>query len=133
MSFRIVPQPTVIPARCSFRIVEQSGREVGWVNRYLDMECLCRLAPLTVRSYAHVLLHFLRWWESLHHTPTVAPAALTESICASTWLTVLCAMPSRMRPSRCSPLPEKLLSSRSHGPRPTSPAQRPLSRPARGA
>jgi integrase/recombinase XerD len=59
--------------------VETTGREVDWVNRYLDMECLRRLAPLTVRSYAHVLLHFLRWWDSAHHTATVAPEALTES------------------------------------------------------
>ena len=80
MSFRIVPQPTADPARCPFRIVEQTtGREVDWVNRYLDMECLRRLAQLTVRSYAHVLLHFLRWWDSVHHTATVAPDALTDS------------------------------------------------------
>jgi hypothetical protein len=50
MSFRIVPQPSANPARCPFRIVETTGREVDWVNRYLDMECLRRLAPLTVRS-----------------------------------------------------------------------------------
>jgi len=81
MSFRIVPQPTTNPARCPFRIVEQAtDREVDWVNRYLDLECLRRLAPLTVRSYAHALLHFLRWWESVHHTGTVTADALTESI-----------------------------------------------------
>ena len=80
MNFRIVPQPTLNPARCPFRIVEQAtGREVDWVNRYLDIECLRRLAPLTVRSYAYALLHFLRWWESLHHTGAVTPEALTES------------------------------------------------------
>jgi len=80
MTFRIVPQPTANPALCPFRIVETTGREVDWVNRYLDLECLRRLAPLTVRSYAHVLLHFLRWWDSVHHTATVAPDALTDSI-----------------------------------------------------
>jgi integrase len=80
MSFRIIPQPTANPARCPFRIVEQAtGREVEWVNRYLDLECLRRLAPLTLRGYAHALLHFLRWWDSLHHTGTVTPDALTES------------------------------------------------------
>jgi integrase len=79
MSFRIVPQPAH-PARCPFRIVEQTtGREVDWVNRYLDGEYLRRLAPLTVRSYAYVLLHFLRWWESLHHTGTVTLDVLTDS------------------------------------------------------
>jgi integrase len=38
------------------------------------------MAPLTLRGYAQALLHFLRWWESLHHTPTVTPEALTDSI-----------------------------------------------------
>src|SRR5579862_1652626 len=81
MSFRIVHQPNANPAHSPFRIVEQStGGEVDWVNRYLDVECLRRLAPLTLRSYAHVLLHFLRWWESLQHTGTVTPEALTDSI-----------------------------------------------------
>jgi len=79
MSFRIVPQSPANPARCPFRIVEQTGREVDWVNRYLDLECLRRLAPLTLRGYAHGLLHFLRWWESLHHTGAVTADALTES------------------------------------------------------
>jgi integrase len=80
MSFRIVPQNTADPARCPFRIVEQTtGREIDWVNRYLDVECLRRLAPLTLRGYAHVLLHFLRWWESLPHSGAVTTDALTES------------------------------------------------------
>jgi integrase len=81
MTFHILQQPGSNPARCPFRIVEQTtGREVDWVNRYLDVECLRRLAPLTVRSYAHILLHFLRWWESVHHTDAIAEAALTDSI-----------------------------------------------------
>jgi integrase/recombinase XerD len=81
MKFRIAHQPNTNPAHSSFRIIEQStGREVEWVTRYLDLECLRRLAPLTIRSYAHVLLHFLRWWESVHHTGTVTPDALTDSI-----------------------------------------------------
>jgi integrase len=80
MTFRLLHQPSANAARSPFRIVEQAtGREVDWVNRYLDMECLRRLADLTIRSYAHVLLHFLRWWDSVHHT-AVMPDALTDSI-----------------------------------------------------
>jgi integrase len=81
MSFRIVHQPAASPARSPFRIVEQNtGREVDWVNRYLDILALRRMAPLTLRGYAQALLHFLRWWKSLHHTPTVTPEALTDSL-----------------------------------------------------
>lgn len=81
MTFLIVNDPTPNPARCPFRIVEQkTGREIDWVNRYLDILSLRRMAPLTLRGYTLALLHFLRWWESVHHTPIVAPEALTDSI-----------------------------------------------------
>ena len=80
MTFRVVHQPTVNHAHSAFRVVEQTtGREVEWVNRYLDFECLRRVAQLTLRSYAQHLLHFIRWWESVHHTDTIAEDALTES------------------------------------------------------
>jgi DNA primase len=58
---------------CPYRIVEQAtGREIDWINRYLDYEMLRRLADTTLRTYAHELLHFLRWWEGVHHTDVVA-------------------------------------------------------------
>ena len=79
MKFRVVHLPTLNHARSTFRIVETTGREVDWVNRYLDYECLRRVADLTLRSYAQHLLHFLRWWESVHHTDVIVPEALTES------------------------------------------------------
>ena len=80
MTFRVLHQPSTNPARSAFRIVEQTtGREVDWVNRYLDYECLRRVADLTLRSYAQHLLHFLRWWESVHHTDVIVPEAITES------------------------------------------------------
>ena len=80
MKFRVVHQPSANHARSSYRIIEQTtGREVDWINRYLDHEYLRRVADLTLRSYAQHLLHFLRWWESVHHTDAITQDALTES------------------------------------------------------
>jgi hypothetical protein len=79
MKFRVVHLPTPNHARSAFGIVETTGREVDRVNRYLDYECLGRVADLTLRSYAQHLLHFLRWWESVHHTDVIVPETLTES------------------------------------------------------
>ena len=63
MTFRVIHQPSNNQARCPYRIVEQStGREIDWINQYLDYETLRRLADNTLRTYAHELLHFLRWW-----------------------------------------------------------------------
>jgi hypothetical protein len=62
-----------------FALSKPPGREVDWVNRYLDHECLRRVADLTLRSYAQHLLHFLRWWEGVHPTDVIVEEALTES------------------------------------------------------
>ena len=80
MSFRVVSRPSNTHVRCPYRLIEQStGREIEWINHYLDYEMLRRLADATLRTYAHELLHFLRWWESVHHTDVVTKDALTET------------------------------------------------------
>jgi hypothetical protein len=80
MTFRVVHRPANNHTRCPYRVIEQTAdREIGWINEYLDYETLRRLADATLRTYAHELLHFLRWWESVHHTDAVTKDALTES------------------------------------------------------
>ena len=80
MRFHVIHAQTPNPAQSPFRMVEhETGREVGWVNRYLDREQVRRLADTTLRSCAFALLHFVRWWESLHHTGDVREADLTKS------------------------------------------------------
>src|SRR5258705_5641066 len=64
MTFRVNHQPSANPARCPYRVVVQaSGREIDWINQYLDYETVRRLANHTLQSYANELLYFLRWWE----------------------------------------------------------------------
>ena len=80
MTFRVVHQPSNNQTRCPYRVIVQAtGREIDWINQYLDYETLRRLADNTLKSYAHELLHFLRWWESVHHTDAIHKDALTES------------------------------------------------------
>jgi integrase len=80
MKFRTIYQPTSNNAQSPVRVVEQTtGREIGWINRYLDREYVRRLADTTLRIYAHNLMHFIRWWESIHHTGDVVEGDLTES------------------------------------------------------
>ena len=80
MIFHLLHHHSIGPAQSPFRIVEQeTGREVAWISRFLDRECVRRLAETTLRSYALDLLHFLRWWVGVHNTDTIAEAALTES------------------------------------------------------
>jgi len=80
MKFRVIYQHASHNAQSPARVVEQTtGREIGWINRYLDHEFVRRLADKTLRIYAYNLLHFVRWWESVHHTGEVREADLTES------------------------------------------------------
>jgi site-specific recombinase XerD len=80
MKFRVISIKTAAGAHSPFRVVEQdSGREVGWINRYLDREYVRRLANKSLYSYAHSLLHFVRWWENVHHTGDISEADLADS------------------------------------------------------
>jgi integrase len=60
-------------------VIEQSGREVEWINRYLDQQRVRGVVDSSLRSYAHDLLHFLRWWAAEHKTSTITKQSLSES------------------------------------------------------
>src|SRR5512136_381091 len=80
MRFHVICLQTPNSAQSPIRVVEhKTGREVVWVNRYLDREYVRRLADTTLRAYAYNLLHFVRWWESVYHTADVVERDLTES------------------------------------------------------
>jgi integrase len=80
MKFRLIQQQTSNNVHSPTRVVEQTtGREVGWINRYLDREYVRRLADTSLRIYAYNLLHFVRWWESIHHTGDIREGDLSES------------------------------------------------------
>ena len=80
MKFRVVRKKTASGAHSPiFVIEEETGQGVGWINRYLDREHVRRLADQSLYSYAHSLLHFVRWWENVHHTGDISEANLTAS------------------------------------------------------
>jgi site-specific recombinase XerD len=80
MKFRVIRQPAPSGAHSPIYVIEQeTGQGVGWINRYLDREYVRRLAYKSLYSYAHSLLHFVRWWEGVHHTGGISQADLTES------------------------------------------------------
>ena len=80
MRFHVIRPQIPNSAQSPIRVIEhETGREVGWVNRFLDREYVRRLAATTLRAYAYNLLHFVRWWESLHHTGDIVERDLTAS------------------------------------------------------
>jgi integrase/recombinase XerD len=81
VTFRTLPR-TGLPASSSpFRVVDEQERELEWINRFLDALCVRGTAPLTLRSYANQLLHFVRWWSRQPGVDVTGPALaqFTES------------------------------------------------------
>src|SRR5450755_1860822 len=79
MKFRVVQPSGLSNAQSPFRVVDDAGREVAWVNRFLDRQRIRAVADTTLRSYAHDLLHFLRWWVGVQGTDAIAESTITES------------------------------------------------------
>jgi hypothetical protein len=77
--FRVTQQLGLSNAHSPFRVVEKTGREVDWINRFLDQQRVRGVADSTLRSYAHDLLHFVRWWAGVHKTSAITQQDLTES------------------------------------------------------
>jgi hypothetical protein len=80
MSYELIYRVDLGNAQSPFRVVAQpTGREVGWVNRFLDQCCVRGLAWHTLRGYAFALMQFVRWWADRHSTDEVTEQALTSS------------------------------------------------------
>lgn len=79
MTFRVAQPHGLSNAQSPFRVTDDAGREVPWVNRFLDQQRVRSVADSTLRSYAHDLLHFLRWWAGVKHIEVITDRALTES------------------------------------------------------
>jgi len=80
MKFCVVREKAATGAHSPIYVIEkETGQGVGWINRYLDREYVRRLANTSLYSYAHSLLKFVRWWESVHHTGDISEADLSES------------------------------------------------------
>jgi integrase len=62
MTFRTIHSDALPPSSSPFRVVDEQGRELEWLNRFLDVQCVRGLQTLTLRQYANTLLHFVRWW-----------------------------------------------------------------------
>jgi integrase/recombinase XerD len=80
MKFQVIRQQNSHGAQSPFRVVElTTGREVGWINRFLDREYVRRVANSSLRTYAFNLLHFVRWWQHEHHAWELERKHLSES------------------------------------------------------
>ena len=62
MKFLLQHRSDVAASASPYRVVEQEGGEIAWVNRFLDRQRVRGLQELSLRYYGNLLLHFIRWW-----------------------------------------------------------------------
>ncbi len=62
MKFLLEHRSDAAASASPYRVVEQDGGEIAWVNRFLDMQRVRGLNEFSLRFYGHLLLHFVRWW-----------------------------------------------------------------------
>lgn len=75
MRLALVHRPAVQASTSPFRLLDEEGHEIAWVNDFLDAQHIRQLSPRSLRAYAYDLLHFARWFQSQHQTLS----AITES------------------------------------------------------
>jgi len=63
MTLHVAERSDLPASQSPFRIVDESGCELQWANRFLDAQCLRGLARLSLRAYGNTILHFVRWWQ----------------------------------------------------------------------
>ena len=66
MKLSVVYQLTVSASSSPYRLLDNEGRELDWVNAFLDAQRLRQLSPRSLRIYAYDLLHFAHWFEAQH-------------------------------------------------------------------
>jgi integrase/recombinase XerD len=78
MKISVVYEPFVQASASPYRLRDENGRELDWVNAFLDAQHIRQLSLRSLRAYAYDLLHFTRWFEAQR----LPLAEITESTIA---------------------------------------------------
>ena len=57
MTFRLQRRGDVAPSASPYRVVNETGRELEWANRFLDSQRVRGLRELSLRYYGNLSLH----------------------------------------------------------------------------
>jgi hypothetical protein len=68
MSVRVVVQNSLPASASPYRLLDDRGHELTWVNQFLDAQKLRQLSLRSLRVYAYDLLHLARWFQNTRHS-----------------------------------------------------------------
>lgn len=75
MKLTLVHRPSLPASASPYRLWDEQGQEVAWVNAFLDAQRIRQLSLRSLRAYAYDLLHFARWFQD----PPRPLSEITES------------------------------------------------------
>jgi hypothetical protein len=67
MSVRVVVQNSLPASASPYRLLDDRGHQLTWVNQFLDAQKLRQLSLRSLRAYAFDLLHLARWLKAMRH------------------------------------------------------------------
>ena len=68
MSVRLVVKNSSPASASPYRLLDDRGSEVAWVNQFLDAQKVRQLSLRSLRAYAYDLLHLARWFKNKRHS-----------------------------------------------------------------
>jgi site-specific recombinase XerD len=75
MNLALAHQFAIPAGTCPYRLLDEQGHEIAWVNDFLDAQHIRQLSARSLRAYAYDLLHFARWIQNQPQTLS----SITES------------------------------------------------------
>ena len=61
MKLSLSHRPAAPASVSPYRLVDEQGQEISWVNDFLDAQRIRQLSLRSLRVYGYDLLHFARW------------------------------------------------------------------------
>jgi site-specific recombinase XerD len=80
MTLAVAYRPSLPASASPYRLLDEHGQELAWVNAFLDAQRIRQLSARSLRAYAYDLLHFARWAQG---APPVHPSRPLAEITGS--------------------------------------------------
>ena len=80
MKASLIHRPSGPASASPYRLLDERGQEIAWVNAFLDAQCIRQLSLRSLRAYAFDLLNFARWWDEDRPLSEITESTLLDYV-----------------------------------------------------
>jgi integrase/recombinase XerD len=80
MKTSLIHRPSGPASASPYRLLDERGEEIAWVNDFLDAQCIRQLSLRSLRAYAFDLLNFARWWDEGRPLSEITESTLLDYV-----------------------------------------------------